>query len=421
MPSLDGRGGVLDAPPPVHGVERAARRRSAITRDAAADASSAPACSSELSTAPTGSSASNPTSCRDARACARAVRISSSPARRRGDTGTIPRSRPGRSRSRSRPRRAVSRAGSRGSVPYRTALHRSRRTSIDRVRRHSASRRPSRTAVDSHALPRRRRRSRRRSSTSLSKGVCTVDVAHAVRRAAEHAADDRGYADSSASSTNRTPGRPRRVVVGAPRSTTRSIASAASRDLESQVVGDDPRIWRRPLRLRDSGDPMGARSRRPSGAPHARRSSGTTIGATASHAGSAGHIERVGEAELRHDFDAAIDDIVEAVDRSSLRGRTARRGAGLWPTSWTPMSNLRADRARIAHRIRASGVAGADALVRGRAATPSVSMPPPKPVRWPLAPTTRWHGTMIGNGLRPFAAPTARALPGSPRRFACSP
>ena len=38
-----------------------------------------------------------------------------------------------------------------------------------------------------------------------------------------------------------------------------------------------------------------------------------------------------------------------------------------------------------------------------------VSRPPPKPVRSPLMPMTRWQGTTIGIGLRPFAAPTARA------------
>ena len=47
---------------------------------------------------------------------------------------------------------------------------------------------------------------------------------------------------------------------------------------------------------------------------------------------------------------------------------------------------------------------------RGRAARPSTRAPPPNPVRWPSAPITRWHGTMIGIGLRPLAAPTARAL-----------
>lgn len=35
--------------------------------------------------------------------------------------------------------------------------------------------------------------------------------------------------------------------------------------------------------------------------------------------------------------------------------------------------------------------------------------PPPKPVNEPSAPMTRWQGTMIGSGLAPFAAPTARA------------
>src|SRR5262249_32935461 len=35
--------------------------------------------------------------------------------------------------------------------------------------------------------------------------------------------------------------------------------------------------------------------------------------------------------------------------------------------------------------------------------------PPPTPVSEPSAPMTRWHGTMIGRGLAPFASPTARA------------
>jgi len=36
------------------------------------------------------------------------------------------------------------------------------------------------------------------------------------------------------------------------------------------------------------------------------------------------------------------------------------------------------------------------------------SSPPPKPVSAPLAPTTRWQGTMMGIGFFPLAAPTAR-------------
>ena len=41
-----------------------------------------------------------------------------------------------------------------------------------------------------------------------------------------------------------------------------------------------------------------------------------------------------------------------------------------------------------------------------------VSRPPPKPVNVPLLPITRWHGSTIGNGLRPLAAPTARVAVG---------
>ena len=36
------------------------------------------------------------------------------------------------------------------------------------------------------------------------------------------------------------------------------------------------------------------------------------------------------------------------------------------------------------------------------------SMPPPKPVSEPSAPTTRWHGTTIDSGFAPLARPTAR-------------
>jgi hypothetical protein len=36
----------------------------------------------------------------------------------------------------------------------------------------------------------------------------------------------------------------------------------------------------------------------------------------------------------------------------------------------------------------------------------------------PALPTTRWQGTTIDNGLRPVAAPAARADPGDPARRA---
>ncbi len=49
------------------------------------------------------------------------------------------------------------------------------------------------------------------------------------------------------------------------------------------------------------------------------------------------------------------------------------------------------------------------------------SRPPPKPVSDPSAPTRRWQGRTIGSGLRPFAAPTARAARGAPSTRACSP
>src|SRR5439155_9833704 len=47
--------------------------------------------------------------------------------------------------------------------------------------------------------------------------------------------------------------------------------------------------------------------------------------------------------------------------------------------------------------------------------------PPPYPVSDPFAPITRWHGTMMGIGLRPLAAPTARLASGRPIDRAMSP
>lgn len=48
-------------------------------------------------------------------------------------------------------------------------------------------------------------------------------------------------------------------------------------------------------------------------------------------------------------------------------------------------------------------------------------IPPPYPVSFPLAPITRWHGTMMAMGLWPLANPTARAAPGAPIWSAISP
>jgi outer membrane usher protein len=42
------------------------------------------------------------------------------------------------------------------------------------------------------------------------------------------------------------------------------------------------------------------------------------------------------------------------------------------------------------------------------------SRPPANPVRSPVEPMTRWHGTTIEIGFRPFAAPTARMAVGLP-------
>ena len=49
------------------------------------------------------------------------------------------------------------------------------------------------------------------------------------------------------------------------------------------------------------------------------------------------------------------------------------------------------------------------------------SSPPANPVSLPLAPITRWQGITTAIGLRPLAAPTARALAGQPMRSASSP
>src|SRR4029077_5402130 len=47
-----------------------------------------------------------------------------------------------------------------------------------------------------------------------------------------------------------------------------------------------------------------------------------------------------------------------------------------------------------------------------------LSTPPAYPVSFPSAPITRWHGTRIEMGLRPFAWPTAREAVGLPIRCA---
>ena len=45
-----------------------------------------------------------------------------------------------------------------------------------------------------------------------------------------------------------------------------------------------------------------------------------------------------------------------------------------------------------------------------------IGSPPPKPVRLPSLPMTRWHGMMMGIGFEPFANPTARSALGLPMR-----
>ena len=74
-------------------------------------------------------------------------------------------------------------------------------------------------------------------------------------------------------------------------------------------------------------------------------------------------------------------------------------------------------------RVRALPAAAARAAVAASWSSSArlTSRPPPKPVSEPSAPTRRWHGRTIGSGLRPFAAPTARAARGAPSARACSP
>src|SRR5262249_31372556 len=65
-------------------------------------------------------------------------------------------------------------------------------------------------------------------------------------------------------------------------------------------------------------------------------------------------------------------------------------------------------------------------LVRARSIVSrrSLVVTPPlaeKPPALPPAASTRWHGTMIGNGFRPSACPTSRARARSPSRAAISP
>src|SRR5262249_45242027 len=66
------------------------------------------------------------------------------------------------------------------------------------------------------------------------------------------------------------------------------------------------------------------------------------------------------------------------------------------------------------------------AVVRGGwiVSSRSLVVTPPlaeKPPALPPAASTRWHGTMSGNGFRPSACPTSRASPRSPSRAAISP
>ena len=87
----------------------------------------------------------------------------------------------------------------------------------------------------------------------------------------------------------------------------------------------------------------------------------------------------------------------------------------------------------FAGRPRASALAPPDARAAGPRTGPGsapvrafsmvrrrslVSTPPSaeKPPLRPPAASTRWHGTMIGQGFWPSATPTARAAPGSPMR-----
>ena len=76
---------------------------------------------------------------------------------------------------------------------------------------------------------------------------------------------------------------------------------------------------------------------------------------------------------------------------------------------------------------RARPSSAAAGLTSHQAVTPSMASrarlsfkPPPYPPI-PLLASTRWHGTMIGIGLRPLAWPTARGALGRPTRRASSP
>lgn len=63
------------------------------------------------------------------------------------------------------------------------------------------------------------------------------------------------------------------------------------------------------------------------------------------------------------------------------------------------------------NRVGSSGNAPSITSMRRLVSTPPGAEKPP--VFLP-APRTRWHGTMIGNGLFPIACPTACAEPGAP-------
>jgi len=133
-------------------------------------------------------------------------------------------------------------------------------------------------------------------------------------------------------------------------------------------------------------------------------------------------------AELRRHFDDA--QIVELSAEiawvelpRAFQPRARHRSAGILGrillcaagTAEKDAGRLSAAQARSQAAFRlAAGAAG-----NTRSCAPSCSSsqrlfgsPPPKPVRLPSLPITRWHGTTIATGFAPLAVPTARTASG---------
>lgn len=93
-----------------------------------------------------------------------------------------------------------------------------------------------------------------------------------------------------------------------------------------------------------------------------------------------------------------------------------------WGCGWNPTERADAQSVQAPRPVRfpqpmrqnkvgSSGNAPSITNIRRLVSTPPGAEKPP--VFLP-APKTRWHGTMIGNGLLPIACPTACAEPGAP-------